>query len=187
MAAESRFEHGFLEALFSNSGVALAILDSDYRYVRVNDCLAELNGVPAADHVGRTVREVLPGLADSIEGLLAQVIATKEPLIEFGLSGPTPTDPNADKHFLVSYHPIIEGDEAIGVAGLIVEITEQVRASRELKTTARDMFENVVQDLTVAQLALDSGERDQAYQSVQKALTAAKHMTSQVLLEESDL
>src|SRR5688572_6892965 len=111
MADGSRFEHGFLDALFSNSGVALAILDSDYRYVRVNDCLAELNGVPVEGHIGRTVREVLPALADPIEELLARVMKTKEPMIDFALSGPTPTDPDADRHFLVSYHPIVEGDE----------------------------------------------------------------------------
>ena len=34
----------------------------DLRYVRVNDRLAEINGVPAAEHLGRTIAELLPDL-----------------------------------------------------------------------------------------------------------------------------
>ena len=51
-----------LDILFGSAPVGLAFLDEELRYVRVNGALAELHGVPAQAHVGRTVLEVVPGM-----------------------------------------------------------------------------------------------------------------------------
>ena len=51
----------------------MAFLDSEFRYVRVNDALAEIHGVPAIDHLGRTAREVLPEMGEEVEAALARV------------------------------------------------------------------------------------------------------------------
>lgn len=47
-------------AIYNNTPVGLALVDRDLRYVRVNVVLAEMNGVPAADHIGRLVWAVGP-------------------------------------------------------------------------------------------------------------------------------
>ncbi len=44
---------------------ALSLMDMDYRFVRINERMAEMDGSPKAD-IGRTLREVLPDLADYI-------------------------------------------------------------------------------------------------------------------------
>src|SRR5688500_3620751 len=98
---EPRFEHGFLEALFDTAGIGLGLVDTDLRYVRVNDQLASINGLPADDHIGRKVIDVIPTLADLAEPLLRRVIETKTPVTDLELSGPTPADLEADRHFLV--------------------------------------------------------------------------------------
>src|SRR5688500_106174 len=103
MAVEPRFEHGFLDALFEAADIGLGLVDTELRYVRVNDALAAINGLPAADHEGRLVAEVIPELAELAVKLLLRVIDTKEPVIDLELSGPTPADPEADRDFLVSY------------------------------------------------------------------------------------
>ncbi|MGZ8783064.1 MAG: hypothetical protein ACXWZB_06155 [Gaiellaceae bacterium] len=36
------------------------------RFVRVNDALAEINGLPAADHRGKTLGDVKPELAGAV-------------------------------------------------------------------------------------------------------------------------
>jgi hypothetical protein len=48
--------------------------------VRVNEALAEINGVPAADHVGRRVGEVLPDMDPQVERDLRSVIESGEPV-----------------------------------------------------------------------------------------------------------
>ena len=44
--------------------VGLAVFDEDLRFVRINERLAEINGSSVADHLGRSLREVLPELAE---------------------------------------------------------------------------------------------------------------------------
>ena len=64
---ERRQAEGVLSGFFAGSPVGLFILDADLRYVRVNDTLAAMNRLPAADHLGHTVAEVVPGVWELIE------------------------------------------------------------------------------------------------------------------------
>jgi transcriptional regulator with PAS, ATPase and Fis domain len=178
----SHFEHGFLQALFASDDIGLGLVDTDLRYVMVNDKLAAINGLPAERHLGRPVREVLPAFADPIEAMLRSVIETREPLVDFSLQG-LPTDPSADRHFLGTYSPLVHGDSVIGVGALLVEMTERVRSERALMEHARSVYENVVQDLTVAQLAMEQDDDDQAYEAVQRAMKVAKRVASMVLMD----
>ncbi len=57
------------------------MLDRELRYLRVNQTLAEFNGVPVETHLGRKAREVLPNLPDFVERHLERVFATGEPLV----------------------------------------------------------------------------------------------------------
>ena len=184
MAIEPRFEHGFIEALFEVAHIGLGLVDLDLRYVRVNDALAATNGVSAADHEGRSIREVIPGLADLAEPLLQRVIDTRQAIVDLELSGPTPADPDADRHFLVSYYPILDGAAVIGIGAVVLEVTEQVRAQRELTEQAHQIYESVVQDLTVAHLAFEAGDAGAARTAVTSALGSAKEIASAVLVKE---
>src|SRR3954451_22067081 len=49
-----------LDVIFERAPVGIVLLDTDVRYVRVNDRLAEIDGVPAADHVSRRIPDLLP-------------------------------------------------------------------------------------------------------------------------------
>ena len=61
---------GLLDALFATAPVGLAFYDHDLRYLKINETLAALNGVPAEHHIGRTAREVIPAIADHVETYL---------------------------------------------------------------------------------------------------------------------
>ena len=54
----------------------LGLLDAQLRYLWVNDLLAHYNDKPAADHVGRTVDEVAPGVGEAFLPLLNRVLRT---------------------------------------------------------------------------------------------------------------
>ena len=45
-----------IEAIYQTAPIGLTILDRDLRYERINHRLAEINGIAAEDHIGRTVR-----------------------------------------------------------------------------------------------------------------------------------
>ena len=49
-----------LDTLFERAPVGMAFFDRELRFVRVNEALAQVNGMPASEHVGRTMTELLP-------------------------------------------------------------------------------------------------------------------------------
>ena len=46
-----------LAAIYNDAPVGLGVIGADYRYQRINHRLAELNGVSAEAHIGKTIRE----------------------------------------------------------------------------------------------------------------------------------
>src|SRR5882757_8660179 len=67
-----------LAAYFSSSTVGLCILDTDLHFLAINPTLADMNGIPAAEHLGKTVREVLGDFADRVEPQFQHVLSTGE-------------------------------------------------------------------------------------------------------------
>ena len=82
-----------LETLYRTAPIGLALVDRDLRFLRINEKLAEIDGVPMDAHIGRTLREVVPGVADTIEPLYRRVFETGEPVLHVEIHGTTPAQP----------------------------------------------------------------------------------------------
>ncbi|MFJ6564142.1 SpoIIE family protein phosphatase [Streptomyces sp. NPDC091412] len=119
--------------LISQSPIGLAVLDADLRYIVVNPALERINGVPARDHVGRTVRQVLTFLdVDPIESAMRQVLTTGTPVLAQVIVTPTPSDPGRDHSWSVSYYRMEDAaGRVLGLAVSLVDITEQHLAATE--------------------------------------------------------
>ena len=52
-----------LDTLLSSAPVGLAFFDRELRFVRVNQTLAQINGRPAEEHIGRTLQEFDEGFS----------------------------------------------------------------------------------------------------------------------------
>ena len=121
-----------LAAYFRSSSVGLCVLDANLRYLAINEALAEMNGVPASNHLGKTLYEVLGGFADSLEPHFRRVLATSEPA-HFEISATLATKKEA-AHWIVHYLPIQDGSGVVTRIGvLVVEITAQKRLEQSLK------------------------------------------------------
>jgi PAS domain S-box-containing protein len=95
-----------LEQLYATVPAGLALIDMDYRFIRVNETVAVINGKPIEEQIGYTVREVIPDLADQVEAILSQVISSGEPTLALEIEAPAPSDPGATGHWLASYYPM---------------------------------------------------------------------------------
>src|ERR1700688_1805815 len=93
-----------IAAYFSSTTIGLSILDSDLRYLAINDVLAAMNGIPAAEHLGKTVREILGDFADVVEPKLRRVLETGEP-VSFEASALLPAKTEYG-HWMLHYLPI---------------------------------------------------------------------------------
>jgi formate hydrogenlyase transcriptional activator len=127
-----------LAAYFSSSSVGLGILDSGFRYLAVNKGLAEINGIPASDHLGKTVREILGEAADRLELQFQRVIAKREP-VDFELSATLSAKKEAG-HWLVHYVPIQDASGVVTrIGAIVVEITAQKKLEQSLKDVGRKL------------------------------------------------
>ncbi|MEU9350426.1 SpoIIE family protein phosphatase [Streptomyces griseoloalbus] len=134
--------------IVAQSPIGLAVLDADLRYVSVNPALEQINGIPAEDHLGRTIREVLPLVdADVIEDAARQVLDTGRPTVDRSMTGRTPADPDEDRAWSVSLYRLENAlGTVLGVAVSVVDVTEQYRASLEAETARRRLA--VIADAT---------------------------------------
>jgi formate hydrogenlyase transcriptional activator len=121
-----------LAAYFSSSTVGLAILDAKLRYIAVNAALADIHGIPAPEHLGRTVAEILGDSADRFEPELQHVLSARKPVkLEISATLPTRTEPG---HWMVHYLPIPDQTGAVTrVGAVVVEITAQKKMEESLQ------------------------------------------------------
>jgi PAS domain S-box-containing protein len=152
---EAQRTTALLDALYGAAPVGLGFWNRDLRFVRVNERLAEINGRPAADHVGRTFAEVVPQLAPLLEPMVRRVLERGEPVIAFELTASSPSRPDVPRHWLVSYYPVFAADgESLGVGGVVEEITQIRRAEQR-----RALQLAVTEVLTIADATADTVPR----------------------------
>ncbi|MEG4234414.1 PAS domain S-box protein [Microcoleus sp. Pol11C3] len=122
------------DAFFKEAPAGLCILDSQLRYLQINQFLAEINCLSPAEHIGKTVREILPNMAPIVEPLYAQILRTKQPLINIEMSGDNPRLPGFVRHLTGSYFPLLDKDgEAIGIGAVVVDISDRKLAEAALQ------------------------------------------------------
>ncbi len=119
-----------LDDFIEKSPVGFAFLDRDLIYRRINTTLAQMNGLPASEHIGKTVPEVCPTLSDAQIAHLRGVINNRQPLEGLEIQADTHT-------YLTSYYPVTApgASELLGMGAFVVDITEQRRAEKQLEET----------------------------------------------------
>jgi PAS domain S-box-containing protein len=114
-----------IEALYRSAPVGLAVVDTGFRFVRVNERLAEMHGLPAETHPGRTVREVLPHLADFLEPRLREVLATGQPVLGLEVRGETAAQPGVERLWVETWYPLSAPDgRIVGINIAVQDVTE---------------------------------------------------------------
>ncbi|MEL6382576.1 MAG: ATP-binding protein, partial [Cyanobacteria bacterium J06626_18] len=130
-----------LENLYETSPVGLCLQDEDLKYLRVNRALAEINGASIKAHLGKTLRDISPNLANQVEPLLRRVIETDEPVYNFEIRIATPTSSDLERYWSASYYPVNFLRDGRGVGAVVVEITERVQAEAALRDSRTKLIE----------------------------------------------
>lgn len=129
-----------IEAIYATAPIGLCVLDTEFRFVRVNKFLAQINGLSVSEHLGRTVREILPELAELQEPIFRQILQSGQPVLNFEVHGETLAESETERDWLVNYYPLrgIDG-QVLGINITVQEITERKLVEKELQQRAEEL------------------------------------------------
>jgi len=137
-----------IEEIYKTVPIGLCLLDKDLRYRRINQRLAEINGLSIEDHIGKTPLDVTPGLA-GLEKTMRSVMEEGKPLFNLEVSV-TDSDKKGRMRFwnqsLLPYRD--KYGNIIGLSVTAEEITEQKQIEKEKKNYV-DNLEKLVKERTV--------------------------------------
>ncbi len=157
--ARARAQADELNAIYAAAPIGLCVLDRDMRFIRINDRMAEINGLPAADHVGRHMREIVPDLnAQAWEAMQAVLAGSSLHGVE--LRGETPAQPGVKRIWRENWLPLKDANDA--VSGVIVsaeEVTEERKAQADLQALNAELEERVAQALAERRLLAEMVEK----------------------------
>jgi PAS domain S-box-containing protein len=138
-----------LQLIYDTAPIGLAFLTPDCRYLQINQRLTEICGISVADHIGRTVRETVPQVAEQVEQIVQLILCTGEPVMGIEVNGQRPDKANVDRFWLTSWHPLRGRDGVIvGINVVAEEITERKRAQAALAASEarfRELADNISQ------------------------------------------
>jgi PAS domain S-box-containing protein len=125
-----------LHSIYRSAPVGLAVLDTELRFLNINERLAEMNGLSVEAHIGRRVHEVLPGLTEQAERVLRRVLETGEPLHDVEIRGETPAQPGVERVWREQFNPLRDEQGCIvGISVVAEEVTEQRRTLQALRSS----------------------------------------------------
>ena len=137
MAGQAFAEQPALQLVYDTAPIGLALLSPDCRYLQINQRLTEICGISVEDHLGRTVRECVPALADAVEEIVRSIMASGEPVIGIEVAGQR-AGQTEQRSWITYWHPLRGlGGEILGVNVAAEEITERKRAEAALQASER--------------------------------------------------
>src|SRR6266481_2023281 len=154
-----------LQLIYDTAPIGLACLSPDCRYLQINQRLTEICGISVEDHLGRSVRDCVPALADAVEGIVRSIIDTGDPVIGIEVAGQR-ADQTEERFWITYWHPLRSpSGEIVGINVAAEEITERKRAEAALQASereirsARDAAEAALRNLQKTQNFLIEAEK----------------------------
>jgi PAS domain S-box-containing protein len=114
-----------LEIIYDRSPVGLCFLDSELRFVRINEQLAAINRLPGSDHLGKTPAELFGDQAKEITAICQKILETRSPVRGMQMSLSVDGE---ERYFVGNYDPVYSHAGApLGINIVVEDITEQRR------------------------------------------------------------
>ena len=122
---ETEAEVDDLSQALGNMPIGLCYLDKELRYQRMSKWLANINGVPVEEHLGRNIADVIPDVAIGVEQQLRHVLETGEPIVDGLVEATTPAHPATTRTYMHNYSPDRSANgDVVGVLCVVQDVTE---------------------------------------------------------------
>ena len=123
----------YLDSAVESAPIGVAFFDGTLRFLRVNEAMASMTGLPAAAHAGRTVAEVAPAISGAMTPILSRVLRTG--VAESDASVDVGSDDTLSvRRWNVTCYPLrAKGRPPIGVGMMVLDVTERLQLEEQLR------------------------------------------------------
>ncbi|MGB6284870.1 MAG: PAS domain-containing protein, partial [Xanthobacteraceae bacterium] len=155
-----------LQLVYETAPIGLAFLSTDCRYVMINQHLTEICGLPIANHIGRTVRETVPQVAEQVESIVQTILRTGESITGIEVNGQRPDGSNRDRVWITYWHPLKDRrGQIVGINVAAEEITERKRIEADLAANQAEL--RSINTALAERVAVQAQERDRIWNLAQ--------------------
>jgi PAS domain S-box-containing protein len=121
-----------LDSMLANAPIGFAFFDRKFRFVRVNQFLAAMNGSSISRHLGRTVYEIFPeSAAIPMQSAIDSVFETGIAVQDLEVTGELDAHPGRTRSWLINIYPVRTSSNAVRWVGAVIVDTTQRRNSED--------------------------------------------------------
>lgn len=179
-----------VQLVYDSAPIGLAFLSTDCRYLMINQRLTEICDISVGNHIGRSIRETVPQVADQVEQIVQGILRTGEPITGIEINGQRVDGSNKDRVWITYWHPVKDRvGQIVGINVAAEEISERKRAEAREKMLMAELdhrVKNILAQVSAIAKSTREGSRsvDEFLQSLDGRIQslAAAH----TLLVQSD-
>jgi PAS domain S-box-containing protein len=158
-----------LQLIYETAPVGLAFLSTDCRYLMINQHLTEICGISIADHIGRSVRETVPQVAEQVEQIVQAIVRSGEPITGVEVTGQRADGSNVDRVWTTYWHPLKDRNgSVVGINVAAEEVTDRKRADADRATMEERLRR--LNDTLAERVEAQAQERDRLWRLSQDLL-----------------
>ena len=151
-----------LRLIYETAPIGLAFLSTDCRYVMINQHLTEICGISIANHIGRTVRDTVPQVAEQVEQIVQSILRTGEAITGIEVKGQRADGTNKDRVWITHWHPMKDvTGHIVGINVAAEEITERKRVEADLAASQEELRK--INDALAERVEAQVQERDRIW------------------------
>lgn len=157
----SRARFALLQAVYATAPVGLCFVDNTFRCIHVNRKLAEISGLTVEEQIGKTIRDVVPEMAETIEANYRRILETGKPVEDVEMRCTMRSQPGRERFWLASHYPVKDPvGRVFGINTVVQEITERKRMEEEIRYQAHhdDLTDLPNRKLFIEILGIDLAE-----------------------------
>ena len=122
-----------VDSMLANATVGLAFADRDLRCIRINQYLADIDGLPNEEHLGRKFHDLFPHVAKFIESDIQQVFATGRPVYGREIVVESSARPSEKRYLVLGHYPVFSADGSVFSVGTsVTDVTDRKRSEEAL-------------------------------------------------------
>jgi PAS domain S-box-containing protein len=158
-----------LQLVYDTAPVGLAFLSTDCRYMMINQHLTEICGISIADHLGRSVRDTVPQVAEQVEQIVQTIVRSGESITGIEINGQRSDGSNVDRVWITYWHPLKnQTGEVIGINVAAEEVTERKRSDADRAAMQERLWR--LNDTLADRVEAEAQERDRLWKLSQDLL-----------------